>query len=726
MRDIILGINKKDGKYVTLSTKSRTRGSYCIGKTGTGKTTWMVNQIIQDIAFGRGVIFCDPHGDATLDVLSRIPQHREKDIILLDPSDTDFPFGLNSLVCTDLSDPALVDRTNDRLMHVFKKLWGPTSDNPSWGPQLENVLSNCLNTLIENQGTTLAEVPLLLRNETVRANLLANVTKPWAKWFWEEDYGQWSDRLQHERTESTLNKVLLFLTKQTVSAIVGQTTSTINFRELMDTQKILLLRLPTVSVGEDVVALLGTMIIAEVLHAALSRVDIPESERKICCLYCDEFQRFATPDMAAILAEARKFNLCATIAHQFRSQLDHANLGATLNVGNLFVFQVLGQDGKDLASQFDLTPPPPEIIGSNPIFTYKQDVLPHLKQYGHQNKIIVHRFNKIIAPIMTRLETMHSEDLRGSVTGFYSDYFTDHGRYILQTTDLRFAVDKLNTLLFEAMSKKVAIGSADYIEQIIRIAIDLRAHLGFHPTFYDYHFAESDNAKSWMIPVGSDTRRAVWAIVKGQMGRFRIPLPADHPQLNDVYDIIVKYWHDKAIAYRNAHAHSRIKTRWSIDDPKPTDEELDIACRARAEAECERVKNFVYDLDMLCYELSKEPIQVASGQHEPRYGPTRTYQDMENEIATRLATLDPFNAWVKIIKTVDGINVMREYSVHTLPLQPGISEAALVARFQRIQSRTRKLYCKPRAQIEAQIADRQQTLLATNASPTSGRTRRTG
>ncbi len=724
MSDIILGRDIKTGQYIIISAKARARGFYVIGGTGCGKTTFLVQQMLQDAALGHAIIFLDPHGDATLDFLSRLPRHREKDVILLDPSDSAFPFGLNSLVCSNLSDPALVDRSCDRLIHVFKKLWGPESDNPSWGPQLENVLTNCLYTLIENQGTTLAEIPLLLRNETARANLLMSVSKPWVKWFWEEDYGAWSDRLQHERTESTLNKVLLFLTKQTVSGVVGQQASTINFREIMDTQKILLIRLPIVTVGEDVVSLLGTMIIAEVLAAALSRVDIPENERKICCLYCDEFQRFSTPDMASILAEARKFNLCATIAHQFRSQLDRANLGATLNVGNIAVFSVSGTDGKELASQFDLTPPPPEIVGSNPIFTYKQDVLSHLKQYGHQNQRIVRRFNKIIMPIVTGYESMRAEDLRGSVSGFYpADYFTDNGTYIIQSHDLRSAQTKLNSLLFDAMSKKVAIGSFPYMEAIRSIVIDLRAFLGFHPTFFSHHFAELDNSHEWMIPIDSDTKKAAWVIIKGQMDRFRVRLPDGDPRIKEVQKIIDKHYHDLAISYRIKHARSRLKKHCYKDEPE---EVLEIVCAARAESECSRVADFVNELDMLCFELSQEPIQTDSGAFEPRYGPQRTYQDMENEVATKLAGLDPYNARVKIIKEVDGKFVAREYLLQTLPLTPGISEAALEARFKRIQNRTRKLYCKPRAQVEAAIAERQQKLLDTTSPANSGRTKRVG
>ena len=40
---------------------------YCVGKSGTGKTTLLRNLIVQDIELGRGVGIIDPHGDLAED-----------------------------------------------------------------------------------------------------------------------------------------------------------------------------------------------------------------------------------------------------------------------------------------------------------------------------------------------------------------------------------------------------------------------------------------------------------------------------------------------------------------------------------------------------------------------------------------------------------------------------------------------------------------------------------
>src|SRR5207253_10974749 len=116
------------------------------------------------------------------------------------------------------------------------------------------------------------------------------------------------------------------------------------FREIMDSKKILLVQLDANL--EQITSLIGSVIVGQLLNAALSRKDIPEEKRTQFNLYADEYQRFATPDFATLLAEVRKYKIATTVAHQFRDQLDQANKGATLNAANMVVYQVSGADAE--------------------------------------------------------------------------------------------------------------------------------------------------------------------------------------------------------------------------------------------------------------------------------------------------------------------------------------------------------------------------------------------
>ncbi len=84
---IEFGIRKED----------KLRHVYIVGKTGTGKSTFISNMVKSDMMAGNGLALLDPHGDLVETVLEHIPTHRINDVILFDVSDTDYPIGFNLL-----------------------------------------------------------------------------------------------------------------------------------------------------------------------------------------------------------------------------------------------------------------------------------------------------------------------------------------------------------------------------------------------------------------------------------------------------------------------------------------------------------------------------------------------------------------------------------------------------------------------------------------------------
>lgn len=115
--------------------------------------------------------------------------------------------------------------------------------------------------------------------------------------------------------------------------IFSQTHTSINFREIMDNQRILLVRLSPEY--EEASRLIGAVIIGKILLAAFSRADTPEHRRAQFSLYADEYQRYASSGMKTLISEARKFRIATTLSHQTLSQLDEANRTAAAVAGNL-------------------------------------------------------------------------------------------------------------------------------------------------------------------------------------------------------------------------------------------------------------------------------------------------------------------------------------------------------------------------------------------------------
>ena len=65
--------------------------------SGTGKSTLILNLILQDIANQQGVAVLDPHGDLVDQVLANIPEDRLDDVIFFDPADEEYSIGFNIL-----------------------------------------------------------------------------------------------------------------------------------------------------------------------------------------------------------------------------------------------------------------------------------------------------------------------------------------------------------------------------------------------------------------------------------------------------------------------------------------------------------------------------------------------------------------------------------------------------------------------------------------------------
>jgi len=328
-----------------IKTDDRTRHMYIIGKTGMGKTNLLENLVVQDIRNGHGICYIDPHGDTAEKLLKAIPANRINDVIYLNPSDQNYPLAFNVMESVD---PDYRHLVASGLIGVFKKIWAD-----SWGPRLEYILRNAILALLEYPGSTLLGVTRILVDKKYRERVVEKVTDPVIRQFWVDEFPKWSDKVLQEVVSPIQNKVGQFLSSSLIRNIVGQTTSSFDIRDAMDTRKILIINLSKGRIGEDNGALLGAMMITKIQLAAMGRVDIPEEDRKDFYLYVDEFQNFATESFANILSEARKYRLNLILANQYITQIDEKVRDAIFgNAGTIISFRVGAMDAEFLEKEF--------------------------------------------------------------------------------------------------------------------------------------------------------------------------------------------------------------------------------------------------------------------------------------------------------------------------------------------------------------------------------------
>jgi DNA segregation ATPase FtsK/SpoIIIE-like protein len=327
----------------------RRRHIYIIGKTGVGKSTLIENMIIEDIRAGRGVAFLDPHGESAEKILDYIPEERVEDVIYLDPSDSKFPIAFNPL---EQVDPEFRHLVASGMMGVLQKIWAD-----AWSARMAYIMNNTLLALLEYPGTTLLGIMRMLNDAVYRKEVVDHLKDPVVKGFWTNEFARYSQKFETEATAAIQNKVGQFVSNPLVRNILGQAHSSIDLRKVMDEGKILIVNLSKGRIGEDNSALLGAMIITKLQLAAMSRVDIPEKDRRDFYLCVDEFQNFATESFATILSEARKYRLSLTVANQYLRQLDQEGKSTVKdaifgNVGTMIIFRVGAEDGEFIEKEF--------------------------------------------------------------------------------------------------------------------------------------------------------------------------------------------------------------------------------------------------------------------------------------------------------------------------------------------------------------------------------------
>ena len=352
---IQLGTNTYRGSktVVHMSSEDRLRHMYVIGQTGTGKSGYLRTLVEQDIKTGKGVCFIDPHGNDIIEILASIPPERYEDVIYFDPADISRPFGLNMLEY-DVSHPEQKSFIVNEMLMIFRQLYGDVPE--SMGPAFEQYFRNATQLVMEDpaSGSTLMDIGRVLSNKEFRDLKLSKSNNPVVNQFWNEIATQAEGEASLQNIVPYItNKFDEFTANDFMRPIIGQQESSFNFREVIDTKKILLVNLSKGRLGERNANLLGLILVGKIFMAALSRADNPRGDFAPFYLYIDEFQNITTSAIPGILSEARKYKLSLTIAHQFLGQVDAKIREAVFgNVGSMSVFRVGQEDAEFFEKQF--------------------------------------------------------------------------------------------------------------------------------------------------------------------------------------------------------------------------------------------------------------------------------------------------------------------------------------------------------------------------------------
>lgn len=338
-------------ELVRITDEDRLRHMYVVGQTGVGKTNLLKTLIINDILAGNGVCYIDPHGDDAMDIINHIPKERAEDVIVFNPADTERPMGLNLFEADSVEEKDFVIQEAIQMLY---RLYDP-GHTGIMGPRFEHWFRNAALALMASpEGGTFIEVPRIFTDDNYLAEKLKHVTDPVVKNFWINEMGQTAEFHKSEVLGWFVGKFGAFMTNTTMRNILGQVHSSFNFSEIMDNKKILIVRLSKGVIGEMNMQLLGMIFISKLQMTAMKRASTPGANRTPFYMYIDEFQNFATDNIAQIFSEARKFKLSLIVANQYISQMREDIRDSVFgNVGTITSFRVSAEDGEYLQKQYE-------------------------------------------------------------------------------------------------------------------------------------------------------------------------------------------------------------------------------------------------------------------------------------------------------------------------------------------------------------------------------------
>ena len=316
---------------------------YLIGKTGVGKSTLLEALARQDLEAGRGLCLIDPHGDLA-ERMRDAADAIGRPFVYMDAALPNQPNGYNPLRrVREEKIPLAVSG----LMDAMKKLW-----SDAWGVRMEHVLRSSLYALIERDGSTLPDILRLYSDRAFRQGVVRGIRNETVRRFWKDEFEKYPDRQRADAVAPIQNKLGALLTDPRLYRALVAPEQPISFRSTMDTGGVLIVNLAKGRLGEDSANILGSMMVATIGLAGLSRAELPVSERRPFFLYVDEFQTFTTLAFANLMPELRKHGVGLTLAHQYLHQLDddvrHSVLG---NAGTLISFRLGPEDSTVIAQE---------------------------------------------------------------------------------------------------------------------------------------------------------------------------------------------------------------------------------------------------------------------------------------------------------------------------------------------------------------------------------------
>ncbi len=358
---LLLGYNRHRGHInpVRVTCDDRMRHTCIMGQTGTGKTVLLESMILQDIKMGRGCCFIDPHGDSIENILHEYPEERTDDLVLVDFLDRQRVVPFNLLAWRD-------EEERDKIIDDLYGWLDITYDmKVAGGPIFELYFRSFLRLLMGDHPDAqfipvISDFIRIFVDRKFRKFCLGQSSDPQVKRKIKQANEAGGEAKLENIAPYITSKLNRFDSDKNLQLMTSQERMAVNFEEIMNSGKVMLVNLGRGRFGETLSGLLASQIVSRFQSAAMKRINMAAEKRRDFFLYIDEFQNVASEPFISMLAETRKFRLGLILANQYADQLAKKTISsgdsvlkAVLgNVGNTTCFRLGIHDANTMESAF--------------------------------------------------------------------------------------------------------------------------------------------------------------------------------------------------------------------------------------------------------------------------------------------------------------------------------------------------------------------------------------
>jgi hypothetical protein len=357
---IVLGTAQ--GKQASVLTADLRHHVFMTGSTGTGKSNQLQNIAHQLIEGNSGFAVFDPHGSLVQNIVSASVLVGKTDkILLLDLNKTDYPIPLNPFRVPAGADK---DFAYDLALWVMKSVF-----KDSWSMSLmETVVTNTLELVLTDPEATPLDMQRVLTNNYYRQRLLKQALKqgaiePASEVWWTEEFGKGSDSGRREASQSTRNRLRVFLNSRIEQMVCHP--QSLDFRKLIAEGYILLINLHGSRIQSEI-GNLGAILFAQLFLNSKSLGVHPSEQPPRYYILLDETHRFITTQIDEMFSEARKFGLSLILSDQWIGQLPKDTQAAIVNNrGTAISFAGSPHEAKAMSTLYEPTITAQDIVNQD-------------------------------------------------------------------------------------------------------------------------------------------------------------------------------------------------------------------------------------------------------------------------------------------------------------------------------------------------------------------------